>query len=93
VPRRQPSVDPKIDDAAPISDELTDYDYSMLIVYLRMLDAAADDADWRDVCRIVLKIDPEQEPARARRMYDTHLARAQWMTKHGYRHLLHTPRD
>jgi hypothetical protein len=73
--RPQPSIDPEIADAPPLSDELTDYDYTMLIV-----------------CRIVLKIDPEQEPARARRMYDTHLARAQWMTKHGYRHLLRAPR-
>ena len=91
--RPQPSIDPEIADAPPLSDELTDYDYTMLIVYLRLLDAAAAEADWREVCRIVLKIDSEQEPARARRMYETHLARAQWMTKRGYRHLLRAPRE
>jgi predicted secreted protein len=91
--RPQPSIDPKIADAPPLSDELTDYDYTMLIVYLRLLDAAAADADWRDVARIVLKVDPEQETERARQMYDTHLARARWMMKHGYRHLLRTPRQ
>ena len=90
---KPPPLDPKIADAPPTSNELTDYDHSMLIVYLRLLDAAAEGADWREVARIVLKTDPEKEPARARRVYDTHLARARWMTEHGYRHLLRENRD
>jgi hypothetical protein len=88
-----PPLDPQIADAPPISNELTDYDRSMLIVYLRLLDAAAEGADWREVARIVLKTDPEKEPARARRVYESHLARARWMTEHGYRHLLRKGRD
>ncbi len=36
----------------------------------------------------VLHIDPDQDVGRARRAFDSHLARAKWMTRHGYRHLL-----
>jgi hypothetical protein len=36
----------------------------------------------------VMYIDPAREPQRARRAFDTHLARAKWMTGHGYRYLL-----
>ena len=52
------------------------------------LDAEAEGADWTEVARIVLHIDPAQEPDRARRAWESHLARARWMTEHGYRHLL-----
>jgi hypothetical protein len=40
------------------------------------------------VARIVLKIDPVEEYVRAKRMYETHIARARWMTEHGYRRLM-----
>jgi hypothetical protein len=33
---------------------------------MRLLDAEADNADWREVARIVLQIDPALEPDRAR---------------------------
>jgi hypothetical protein len=58
------------------------------ITYMRMLDANSEGADWREVSRIVLHIDPEREPDRAKRAYESHLARAKWMTKTGYRLLL-----
>lgn len=67
---------------------LTGYDEQHMITYLRLLDAATDDADWREVSRIVLHINPDQEPERARRAWETHLARARWMTTSGYRYLL-----
>jgi hypothetical protein len=53
-----------------------------------VLDAHNEGADWREVSRIVLHIDPEREPERARRAFESHLARAKWMTEQGYRHLL-----
>ena len=34
-----------------------------------------------EVARIVLHIDPEREPDRARPAFESHLARAKWMTK------------
>jgi hypothetical protein len=83
-----PPLDPSVADLAPSDPELTRYDEEHLITYLRMLDADADNADWHEVARLVLHIDPILEPNRARRAFDSHLARAKWMTSDGYRHLL-----
>jgi Uncharacterized conserved protein (DUF2285) len=84
----KPSLTPKVADAPPAADTLTSYDEQHLVTYLRLLDADAEGADWPEVARIVLQIDPEQEPARARHAWESHLARAKWMTTHGYQHLL-----
>jgi type VI secretion system activator RovC-like protein len=81
-------LDPDVSDAAPNAPTLTSYDQEHLVTYLRLLEADAEGADWREVARIVLHIDPDLEPARARDALDSHLARAKWMTEHGYRHLL-----
>ena len=77
-----------IADTAPSELTLTGYDMEHLVAYLRLLDAEADGADWQDVAQIVLEADPAQGPERARRMWASHLARAQWMTEVGYRQLL-----
>ncbi|WP_076865936.1 DNA -binding domain-containing protein [Bradyrhizobium mercantei] len=82
------SADHKIADVAPSAPELTPYDEQHVVTYLRLLDAQADNADWREVARVVLGVDPVLEPDRARRAFDTHLARAKWMARHGHRHLL-----
>jgi hypothetical protein len=74
--------------AAPIEPVLTGYDQQHLITYLRLLDADAEGTDWRDVANIVLHIDPDREPERAKRAWESHLARAKWMTENGYSHLL-----
>jgi hypothetical protein len=83
-----PPLDPLVADAAPTDSILTGYDEQHLVTYLRLLDAAEENADWQEVAKLVLHIDPASEPARARRAWETHLARARWMTEHGYRHLL-----
>ena len=85
---KRPPPDPDVADTAPIAPTLTGYDQEHLVTYLRLLDAEAEEADWREVARIVLHIDPDREPDRARYAFDSHLARAKWMTEHGYRHLL-----
>ena len=77
-----------IADAPPASEHLTDYDRSHLKTYLRLLDAAAEDADWREVATIVLGLDAGAEPERAHRVHAAHLERARWMTRTGYRDLL-----
>jgi len=41
--------------------------------YCRILDAEAVRADWREVARIALHIDPQAEADRARRAFDSHL--------------------
>ena len=84
----EPRLDPPIADTVPFVDGITDYDRLHLVTYLRLLDAAADGADPAEVAQIVLGIDPISEPERARRVHASHLARARWMTEHGYRHLL-----
>lgn len=83
-----PPLDPDVADVAPDRPVLTDYDEQHVVTYLRLLDADAEGADWQEVAKIVLHIDPECEPERARRAFDSHLTRAKWMTNHGYRHLL-----
>jgi Uncharacterized conserved protein (DUF2285) len=85
---QKPPLDPDVADTAPADTVLTRYDEEHIFTYLRLLDADAEGADWRKVTKIVLHIDPEREPARARRAFDSHLARAKWMTEHGYRQLL-----
>ncbi|MCD9825462.1 DNA -binding domain-containing protein [Bradyrhizobium japonicum] len=85
---RETPLDPDVADKAPEDDILTPYDHEHAVTYLRMLDAYADDADWREVARIVLHIDPAREPNRAKQAYETHLARAMWMGNHGYKLLL-----
>lgn len=76
-------------DLAPTDPATTVYDEEHIITYLRLLNAAAENAVWREVALIVLHIDPDPELDRARRAYDSHLARARWMTSEGHRHLLH----
>ena len=84
----QPPLDPPMDDLAPTATVLTSYDERHLVTYLRLLDAEAAGADWREVAETVLKVDPAKESERAHRMWESHLRRARWMTEHGYRFLL-----
>jgi len=85
---KEPALDPDVADVAPNESALTTYDEQHLVTYWRLLDAEAAGADWKEVTQIVLHIDPDREPARARNAFDSHLARARWMADHGYRHLL-----
>jgi hypothetical protein len=56
-PMLKPPRDTDIADSAPTVSVLTPYDHEHLITYLRLLDADADGADWREVARIVLHRD------------------------------------
>lgn len=84
----RPELDPDVDDLAPTGPELTDYDERHFVTYLRLLDAEADSADWKEVVHIVLHRDPVTGGDCARACFDSHLARAHWMTKTGYRKIL-----
>ena len=75
-------------DEPPESAVLTAYDRKHMVLYLRLLDAATDGADWCEVVTILFGLDPTNEPERARHVHDTHLARARWRTEHGYRLLV-----
>ncbi|MDX3925911.1 MAG: DUF2285 domain-containing protein [Shinella sp.] len=80
-------IDP-FEDIAPCGSELTEYDRFHMKLYMRLLDAAAEGADWREAVEVLFGIDPAEEPERARRVYDSHLVRAHWLTRTGYKHLL-----
>lgn len=77
-----------IEEEAPWSDGLTDYDHAHLVLYARLLDAEADGASDDEVARLVLAIDPIKEPDRAKRCLSSHRKRARWMREQGYRDLL-----
>src|SRR3546814_2139655 len=79
--RPRPTLQPELLPEPPCSDKITDYDYRLLIVYLRLLDAEADGADWADVARIVLHLDPADKPREARAVHAAHLKRARWRSE------------
>jgi hypothetical protein len=79
---------PLVADEAPNNPTLTAYDEKHLIVYLRLLDAEADGADWMEAALLVLRLDPILEPKRAYAAWQSHLMQAKWMTESGYEHLL-----
>lgn len=77
-----------IADQPPAEPSVTDYDRAHFKLYLRLLDADAERAAWEEVSRLLLDIDPARDRERARLRYETHLARARWMTDRGYLDLL-----
>ena len=44
-----PPLDPDAADLAPTAPALTAYDEQHIVTYMRLLDAEADNADWREV--------------------------------------------
>jgi len=75
-------------DQPPGGAALTAYDRAHLKLYLRLLDADAEGADWKEVVEVLFGICPETEPERAVRVHTAHLARAKWMTENGFSELL-----
>ena len=86
--RKKPEIFPEIADEVPWADHVTEYDEAHFIVYVRLLDAKAQDACPEEMARIALRIDPEAEPERAQRAVESHLRRARWMSESGYLDLL-----
>lgn len=81
-------LDPDVDDEAPTGNEITSYDERHFVTYLRLLDARAEGADWKEVAQIVLHRDPVSDETRTYRCWQSHLERAQWLSREGYRNLL-----
>ena len=79
----EPPLDPDVADVAPNETALTAYDEQHVVTYVRLLQAEGEGADWREVARVVLHMDPDREPDRARSAYQSHLARAKWVTEQG----------
>lgn len=80
---RKTPLDPDVADAAPTDQILTVYDEQHVVTYIRLLEAENEGADWKEVARIVLHIDPQREPDRARNAYLSHLDRAKWVSQQG----------
>lgn len=76
-----------IADEVPWSDTLTDYDNAHFSLYLRLLDASADDASEEEMAQSILGIDPTDEPERAKKTLQSHLDRANWLLTTGYKEL------
>ena len=83
----QPNTRPVADTALEVI-VLTTYDEQHLTTYLRLLDGEAANADWAEAAQIILNFDPNADTARARKAWESHLARAHWLTNHGYHQLL-----
>ena len=81
-------LDPDVDDAPPTGNAITVYDERHFVTYLRLLDAKAEGADWKEVAQIVLHRDPATEELRTYRCWQSHLERAQWLSREGYRKIL-----
>ncbi|WP_353646316.1 DUF2285 domain-containing protein [Mesorhizobium sp. WSM2239] len=71
----------------PWADDLTGYDKEHFTIYMRLLDASADNANEEEMARLILGIDPACEPARARNAVRSHLNRANWLVTTGYKEL------
>ena len=82
-----PSPAPEVADEVPWNDGITEYDNQHDETYIRLLDASKEGASKDEMARLILGIDPAREPERARKAVESHLARAIWMTKVGYRYL------
>ncbi|MGX9182132.1 DNA -binding domain-containing protein [Mesorhizobium sp. BHbdii] len=77
----------ELSDQVPWSDSLTAYDNQHFTIYLRLLDACADDASEEEMAQAILGIDPAKEPARARKSVRSHLDRVHWLVTTGYKEL------
>lgn len=75
-------------DNPPLGETLTSYDRAHMKLYMRLLDAERDGADWREAVLILFGVDPKSDPLRCRAIHDAHLARAHWMAEHGYHELV-----
>lgn len=84
----RPEMSARVDDEAPTAPVITQYDEQHMITYLRLLDADGHNVNWRRVCRDILGRNPGRQSDLARRCWETHLARARWMSEHGYKLLL-----
>jgi hypothetical protein len=70
---------------APTDDVVTDYDRAHFQHYVRLLDARTQGVSPDEMCRSILEIDPASEPDGARMTLTSHLDRAAWMSRVGFR--------
>lgn len=71
-------------DEPPGGAAMTAYDEAHVRLYLRLLDAEAQGADWTEVVEALFGICPATEPDRAAKVHRAHMDRAKWMTQSGF---------
>ncbi len=76
-----------LQDVPPQGAVVTEYDRRHMAQYMRLLDAAGEGASWQEAAQIILGLNAQKEPERARMVYDAHLERARWLSSEGYRQL------
>ncbi|TIQ03312.1 DUF2285 domain-containing protein [Mesorhizobium sp.] len=81
----QPKSNTPFADEVPWSDRITAYDKDHFTTYMRLLDASADNATEEEMAHVILGIDPA--PERARNVLRSHLDRANWVVRSGYKDL------
>jgi Uncharacterized conserved protein (DUF2285) len=86
--RRPHQATTKLKKFPSVSPTVTAYDYAHHATYLRLLDADNEGADWQEVARVVLELDPIADPETAKAIWKRHLDRARWMSEQGYRQLI-----
>ena len=74
-----------------MSEQLTACDLTHGPLYLYLLDSAAIGCQWQDLPPSIFGFDPKRGPEHTRMLFETNLARARWMTEHGWRLLLKQP--
>ncbi|MDT9598614.1 hypothetical protein [Sphingosinicella rhizophila] len=73
----------RLDRVAPKGGLVLDYDRRHLLIYAELLYAEAAGLDWQSGALDILGIDPLVDPDHARSCWDSHLARARWITSEG----------
>lgn len=86
VPYRllMPASPQPIANGAPSALVVTDYDRAHVTTYLRLLDSESAGVSWEASARAHLAVEPRDDPERARRRFDSHVARARWIASQGY---------
>jgi hypothetical protein len=79
---------PAVADTLVWSDKITLYDQEHFITYARLLDAEADEADWRDAARIILRLDLNKNLEVAKLCWQIHLDRAKWISTTAFQGLI-----
>ncbi len=77
----------RLRDVAPRGDVITDYDRAHFQVYIRLLDARSGGKSSDDMCRIILEIEPTTNPDSTLKLLESHLERADWMCRVGFRQI------
>jgi Uncharacterized conserved protein (DUF2285) len=71
--------------------KIAPYDRECATVYLRLLDAEAAGAPWREAAEVVLGLGADVDDDWVCRIHQSHLARAHWLVDGGYKDLLTLP--